>query len=364
MSLRARLPQGSVVFALLVILLVVLPGLAPAFFINFVMTQTMMLGLAAATIVFLVRYGGMISLAQFLLFGVAGFMFGNAALESGARGLNLGWHPWVAVGFAVAVTTAVAFVLGALASRTTGIYFLMLTLVYAVIGYFVFAQIVEISGPGGITSIERPELMGPPVRLYYASLVLSVLAYLGLRAIGKTSFGLALQGVRDDPVRMASLGFNVPLHRTLAFTLAGFVAGLGGLVNVWWNGQIDPASIAIGPTLILLIIAVIGGTSYFEGAWLGAFVYIVVFTYLRDLPLVDRIGITEARFNTVIGVIVLLIMVLSPQGLAGIIERARRHRPRAGAVVGAQRRPRSPLAGPGPAAKPESAVSGGRRADE
>jgi branched-chain amino acid transport system permease protein len=326
-SARRRPAPGTVAFAALVVFLVVLPGLAPAFFINFVMTQTMMLGLAAATVVFLAKYGGMVSLAQLLLFGVAGFMFGNAVLESGARGLNLGWHPWVAVGFALAVTTAVAFVLGALASRTTGIYFLMLTLVYAVIGFFVFAQIAEISGPSGITSIERPELMGPPVRLYYTGLGLSVLAYLGFRAIGGTAFGLALQGVRDDPVRMASLGFNVPLHRTLAFTLAGFVAGLGGLLNVWWNGQIDPASISIGPTLILLIIAVIGGISYFEGAWLGAFVYVVVFTYLRDLPLIDRIGITEARFNTVIGAVVLLIMVLSPQGLAGIVDRVRRREP-------------------------------------
>jgi branched-chain amino acid transport system permease protein len=338
LSPRARLTPGNLAFALLVVFLVGLPSLAPAFFINFVMTQTLMLGLAASTIVFLVKYGGMISLAQFLLFGVAGFMFGNAALDSGARGLNLGWHPWVAVGFAVAVTTAVAFALGALASRSTGIYFLMLTLVYAVIGYFVFAQIAEISGPGGITSIERPALLGPPVRLYYAGLGLSVLAYLGFRAIGKTSFGLALQGVRDDPVRMASLGFNVPLHRTLAFTLAGFVTGLGGLVNVWWNGQIDPASIDIGPTLILLIIAVIGGISYFEGAWLGAFAYVVVFTYLRDLPLIDRIGITEARFNTVIGAVVLLIVVLSPQGLAGVIERVWRRRRHTDAAVRAQRR--------------------------
>jgi branched-chain amino acid transport system permease protein len=214
-------------------------------------------------------------------------------------------------------------VLGAIASRTTGIYFLMLTLVYGVIGYFVFAQIVEISGPGGITSIQRPDLLGPPVALYYAGLFLSVLAYAGFRMFGRTAFGLALQGVRDDPVRMASLGFNVPLHRALAFTLAGFVAGLAGLLNVWWNGQIDPASISIGPTLILLIIAVIGGISSLQGAWLGAFVYVLVLTYLRDLPLVDQIGITEARFNTVIGVIVLVIMVLSPEGLTGIVARLR-----------------------------------------
>lgn len=310
--------------ALAVLVLAALPTVAPAFFINFVMTQTLMMGLAAATIVFLAKYGGMVSLAQFLFFGVAGFMYGNAALEVGSRGLNLGLPPWIAVGFALVVTTVAAFLLGALASRTTGLYYLMLTMVYAVIGYFVFAQVTEISGPSGITSIDRPDLLAAPVSLYYTALTLSVLAYIGFRALGRTVFGLALQGVRDDPVRMASLGFNVPLHRTLAFTLGGFVAGLGGLVNVWWNGQIDPASIGIGPTLVLLIIAVIGGVSYFEGAWLGAFVYVVMSTYLRDLPLVDRIGITEARFNTVIGVVVLLIMVLSPQGLAGIADRFRR----------------------------------------
>ncbi|SEF18776.1 branched-chain amino acid ABC transporter permease [Jiangella alba] len=321
MNLRERLTGETLALTGLVIVLILLPSLATAFFVNFVMTQTLILGLAAATIVFLARYGGMTSLAQLLMFGIAGFMFGNAALDGGARGLNLGWHPWAAVLFAIVVTTLAAFVLGAIASRTTGIYFLMLTLVYGVIGYFVFAQIVEISGPGGITSIQRPDLLGPPVRLYYAGLLLSVLAYVGFRAIRRTAFGLALQGVRDDPVRMASLGFDVPLHRTLAFTLAGFVAGLAGLLNVWWNGQVDPASISIGPTLILLIIAVIGGISSLEGAWLGAFVYVLVFTYLRDLPLVDRIGITEARFNTVIGVIVLVIMVLSPEGLTGIVRR-------------------------------------------
>jgi branched-chain amino acid transport system permease protein len=331
MTARRILERGNLALVVLMVVLVAMPGLASPFFVNFVLTKTLMLGLAAASIVFLVKYGGMVSLAQFLLFGVAGFMYGNAALEGGSRGLNLGWDQWWAVVFAVVVTTAVAFVLGALASRITGLYFLMLTLVYAVIGFYVFAQIVELSGPGGLTSIHRPELMGPPVRIYYAALLLSLVAYVGFRALGTTPFGLALQGVRDDPVRMASLGFNVPLHRTLAFTLAGFVAGLGGVLNVWWNGQIDPASIAIDPALILLIMAVIGGISYFEGAWFGAFVYVLVFTYLRDIPLVHEIGITEARFKTVIGVVVLLIMVLSPEGLAGVLQRVRRRTRRSGA---------------------------------
>ena len=320
MTRQLRSPT-TIAFVAVVALLVVLPAIGSSFFVNFIMTRTLILGLAAATIVFLSAYGGMVSLAQLMLFGTAGFMFGNAVLEASPRGLNLGWAPWTAVVFALAVATAIAFLLGALSSRTTGIYFLMLTLVYAVIGYNVFAQVVPISGPSGITRITPPPPITQATHLYYAALLLSIGGYVVLKLVARTPFGLALQGVRDDPVRMASLGFRVPLHRALAFTLAGFIAGVAGLLNVWWNGQIDPASIGISPTLVLLIVAVIGGISHLEGAWLGAFVYVAANSYLRALPFVDRIGITEDRFNTVIGALVLLIMVLSPEGLSGVIQR-------------------------------------------
>lgn len=335
--MRQLRTPGTLAFVGVVLLLMVLPSIGTGFFVNFVMTRTLILGLVAATIVFLNAYGGMVSLAQLVLFGTAGFMFGNAVLESGARGLNLGLAPWIAVTFALVVATTLAFLLGALSSRTTGIYYLMLTLVYAVIGYNVFAQVTPISGPSGITRITPPPPIATATDLYYAALLLSIVGYIVLKQVSRTPFGLALQGIRDDPVRMASLGFRVPLHRTLAFTLAGFIAGVAGLLNVWWNGQIDPASIAISPTLVLLIVAVIGGISHLEGAWLGAFVYVAANSYMRDLPLIDRIGITEDRFNTVIGALVLLIMVLSPEGLTGILER----------IFGSGRRGVSRLAGGG-----------------
>ncbi len=94
-------------------------------------------------------------------------------------------------------------------------------------------------------------------------------------------------------------------------------------MNIWWNGQIDPTSISIGPTLDLLIVAVIGGIAHLEGAWLGAFVFVIANNYMRDLPFASSIGLTEARFNTVVGLLVLLIMILSPDGLVGVIIRAR-----------------------------------------
>jgi branched-chain amino acid transport system permease protein len=326
MSLRGVLSKSNIALLVIVVVLLIVPGTLTDFFVTFVLTQALILGLIAASLVFLTAHGGMISLAQLLMAGIAGFMFANASLETSARGLNLGWDPWLSVVFALFVATAAAFLLGALASRTTGIYFLMLTLVYAVIGFTVFAQVTTISGPSGLSNIVAPEPFDDPFRLYHLTVILSALGYLGFKALGRTNFGLALQGVRDDPVRMGSLGFNVPLHRTLAFTLAGFVAGVAGVLNVWWRGQIDPASISIAPTLILLIIAVIGGISYFEGAWAGALVYVLLQTYTTSIPLIDRIGLTPDRFNTIIGLAVLLIMVLSPEGLVGIIERLRHGR--------------------------------------
>lgn len=312
----------TITVGLTVVLLLLMPVLGTNFFVNFVLTRTLILGLAASSIVFLSSYVGMVSLAQYLMVGVAGFAIGNMVAESG-KGLKLGLDPWLAVAIALAVTTLVALVLGAVASRTTGIYFLMLTLTYAVIGYYVFGQVTSISGFGGITGVSPPDFYaGNPRRLYYTALALSAAAYIGLRSLRRTPFGLTLEGIRDDAVRMSSLGFNVPLHRMLAFAVAGFVAGLAGVVNIWWNGQIDPTSIALPATIDLLIVAVIGGIGHLEGAWLGAFVFVVANRYMRELPLVDHIGITPARFNTVVGAVVLIIVVASPNGLMGIITSA------------------------------------------
>lgn len=333
-------------------ILYVLPFFGSDFFVDFVLTRTLMLGLAASTIVFLSAYGGMDSLAQWLIFGIAGFAYGNMVAESG-RGLALGWNPWLAIPIAIIICTLTSLLLGVIAARSSGIYFLMLTLTYAVIGFFFFGQITTFSGFGGMTGIDAPPFFdADPRRIFYAAWILSVLAYIGLRAVAVTPFGMALQGVRDDPVRMASLGFNVQLHRALAFTLAGFVASFAGLLNIWWNGQIDPTGIAISPTLDLFIIAVIGGILRLEGAWLGAFVFVTANIYLRDVPGLDSLPeiietrlFAEERFNTVIGLVLLIIMLVSPDGLAGAL----------GRLGGSGRKPKgvvdaSPVAGEVPAA--------------
>jgi branched-chain amino acid transport system permease protein len=318
-SLERGIGTGALVFAVLAPALVSTPVMS-TYFVNAILTPAFFLGIAAASLIYLSAYGGMVSLAQVSIFGIAGFALGNAVTNGSSKGLNLGWNPWWGVVLGIVIATAIAFLLGALASRSVGIYFLMITLTYAVIANFFFGANLSLSGFGGISGIKAPGFIGDvnahPNRLYYAALAVAVLVYVALRYLVRTPFGLALQGVRDDPVRMGSLGYNVALHRTMAFGVAGFIASLGGVLFVWWNGHIDPASINIGAAIDLLVICVIGGLYRLEGAWVGALAFVVIQNYVRtnDLPIVG------GTFHTLIGAIFLVIILVSPGGLMGIWE--------------------------------------------
>jgi branched-chain amino acid transport system permease protein len=145
-----------------------------------------------------------------------------------------------------------------------------------------------------------------------------VLVYLGLRYLSRAPFGIVLQGVRDEPARMRALGFDVTRHRILAFGLAALVAAIAGVLSVWYNRRISPGSIGLGQTINILIIAVIGGLYRLEGAWVGGLAFALLDNYSRDWT--PNLGTTlgPERFNTLLGVIFLVIVLLSPGGLVGL----------------------------------------------
>jgi branched-chain amino acid transport system permease protein len=150
------------------------------------------------------------------------------------------------------------------------------------------------------------------------TLVVAVGVFLLLSGLSRTAFGLGLQGVRDEPARMRALGFDVTLHRTLAFGIAAFIAGVAGVLSVWYNRRITPGSINLAQTIDILIIAVIGGLYRLEGAWVGALAYALIDNYSREwVPEVGSV-LGPARFNTLIGVVFLVIVLLSPGGIVGI----------------------------------------------
>jgi branched-chain amino acid transport system permease protein len=335
--IRSLTPKTAVerVIGVAVLVLVALgPAIFNDYWVSSILTQTFFFGIAAASLVFLYAYGGMISLAQTALMGICAYLLGNMVTKGGVggqtKGLTLGWDPTLALVLAIVGTTIIGLVFGAIAARSIGIYFLMLTLTYAVIANYFFGQVTQFGGFSPIAGINQytpgfvGDVIGHPDKLYYIALGASVVVYVLLRYVVRTPFGLSLQGVRDDPVRMASLGYNVALHRTIAFGFAAFVASLAGVLLVWWDGQIAPGNIGIGATIELLVMCVIGGLARIEGAWLGAFAFIVINNYVRDVEL----PVVGGSFNTIIGLIFLAIVIVSPDGLMGLWDRLWRVRAR------------------------------------
>jgi branched-chain amino acid transport system permease protein len=314
--------------------LIVGPVIFTDFWVNAILTQTFIFGIAAASLVFLFAYGGMISLAQTALMGIAGYVLGNVVTQGGpggeSKGLVLGWDPTLALVLALVLTTVIGLAFGAVAARSLGIYFLMLTLTYAVIAFYFFGQVTQFGGFAPIAGIHQytpgfvGDIVGKPDKLYYIALGTALVVYFLLRYIVRTPFGISLQGIRDDPLRMSSLGYNVPLHRTLAFGLAAFVAALAGVLYAWWEGQVSPGNVGLVATVELLVMCVIGGLGRLEGAWVGAFAFIVIDNQLREggvLEFLVPVPGFGGSFNTVIGLIFLVIVIVSPNGLMGLWEK-------------------------------------------
>ena len=169
--------------------------------------------------------------------------FANLVAADG--GNPAAWNPWLAALAALVVATPVGLGFGAIAARSEGIYFLMITLAFSVLVFYFFS-------PGhaalGLRRRQQPRPAGrwsatpslDPLPLFYTTLVVSVVVFVALKYVSRTPFGLALQGLRDEPARMRALGFDVTRHRMLAFTLAAFVAGIAGLLV----GLVQPPHLA------------------------------------------------------------------------------------------------------------------------
>jgi len=306
--------------ALLAVLLV-LPAVIPPFFVGNILGRAIVFGIIAMSMTFLATYGGFVSLAQMMIAGVAGYAV--AVLVPGALPSMVGGVPYaVAIPLGLLAATAMGLLVGAIAVRTQGIYLLMITLALAVgVHLFIQANIAWFNGYEGIRNVVGPEMFGLPFRntylFYYVSLAVATVLYAAVMYLVRTPFGLVLQGIRDNARRVNALGYRASAHRIAAFGVAGFIAGCGGLLNTFYNIGISPGSIGLGPTVNVLVMAVIGGLGHPIGAFLGALIFVVFDTFASDLY--DR-----ERFNTLIGAVFLAIVLLSPDGVLGLAKRAGR----------------------------------------
>nr|WP_302474085.1 branched-chain amino acid ABC transporter permease [Roseococcus sp. MDT2-1-1] len=303
------------------LLAAILPANQAQFWTANILGRALVFGIVALSLTFLATYGGFISLAQMMIAGVAGYalaVFVEGAVPRVVGGLGY----LAAIPLGLLASTLMGLLVGAIAVRTRDIYLLMITLALAMgVFRFVETNIAWFNGYEGIRNVVGPNVFGRDFRdpwvFFYVALGTAALLLVGVLYLVRSPFGLVLQGIRDNPRRVAALGYNVALHRIAAFGVAGFIAGCGGVLGTIYNIGISPGTIGLGATVNVLIMSVIGGLGHPLGAFLGSLVFTVFDTFAANLY--DR-----DRFNTLIGTVFLVIVLLSPDGLTGLASRLRR----------------------------------------
>ena len=302
---------------LVCLLLLIFPLYANDFFLVQIVAQGAILGLIALSLLMLAGWGGMVSLSQMTIAGLSGYLVAILGTDSAALSLGLPW--WLVLPLAVAGATLFAALIGFISVRTLGIYTIMITLAIGVAFYYFTNQNYHIfNGFTGFAGIKPPPLFDldwrAPLPFYYLSVGVAALGYLLVLQLERSPFGLALKAISENPRRMAAIGFDVTRGRLLAHVCAGFIAAIGGVLLVWYHGRISPGSVSVGPLLDILIIAVIGGMKHPSGPFIGALAFLLIKTFAIDL--IDR-----ERFNTLIGLFFLSVVLFSPDGLLGLWQR-------------------------------------------
>jgi len=311
---------AGVGYILLGAFLLIYPWIASPFWAVQIGAQSFILGVIALSLTLLAGYGGTVSLAQLSVAGCAGYMVAIWGFNDAKMGLGWPWIPTVLM--AVVIAVIFGTLVGVVSVRTEGIYTIMITLAISVGFYYFVRQNYPIfNGWTGFAGLGPPVIAGvnmrDPIPFYYLSLAAAAIAYTAVVYLRRSTFGLSLQGIRDNDRRMRALGFNVTAHRILAYTISALIASLGGVLIVWLNGRISPGSVGIGPTIDILIIAVVGGLGHPIGAFIGAVLFILLENFAIDL-------IARERFNLLIGVVFLAIVLFSPDGILGLWEKIKK----------------------------------------
>ncbi len=292
--------KSSLLAALILFLLSVPYILSP--YPQTLVTEILIFGLFAMSIDILAGFAGRTSLGHGAIFGASGYIVAYCVASAGA-------DPWVASLLGIAGATLLAAIFGALAVRTAGVYFLLLTLALGMVVWGVVYRWTSVTGAeNGIRGVTRPEIIQDPTIYYYFVLgVVSVMVLAIVRFV-RSPFGRALGGIKESATRMRTLGYNVPLMLAIAFTMSGFFAGVAGVLAVFLNNFVSPNSVALSQSTQGLLMAILGGIGTLWGGFIGAAVMIL----LQNL-----ISFYTERWSSILGLMFVLTMLFAPEGLLG-----------------------------------------------
>jgi branched-chain amino acid transport system permease protein len=326
-----------------ILLLVAIMGLAffplisDEFYLEF-FTHLMVMGLFAMSLDLLIGYTGLVSFGHAAFFGLAGYLLAIITPESEAVAI------WYSLPFSLAGVALAALVIGWFSVRTSGIYFIMITLAFAQMMFYYFNENAALGGSDGTFIFTKPFVgfgefqiidLSDPTAVYYFVLVSLVACYLLLATFLRAPFGRVIKAIRVNEQRTRSLGYNTQRYKLVAFIIAGTMAGYAGYLEAVSTGIVSPGHLSWHQSGLVLILVILGGMGTLYGPVLGAFVLGLLQDQVQDVT---------AHWLLVQGIFVILVVLFLPHGIAGLVARLA-HRETTPAGSGEEKNEERTLAG-------------------
>jgi branched-chain amino acid transport system permease protein len=310
--MTAALNARNVLVPALLTFLVLLPlytNISGNTFLLTLFTRILILALAAISLNLILGYGGMVSFGHAAYLGLGGYAIGILASE----GITSGFVQWPV---ALAVSALAALVIGALCLRTRGVYFIMITLAFAQMIYYLGAGLARYGGDDGLT-IQRRSQFGEWLNLsnktvfYYVCLILLLATIYLVWRLTNSRFGMVIQGARSNERRMRSIGFPTFRYRLTCFVIAGTLCGLSGALLANHTDFVSPAMMYWTRSGDLIVMVVLGGMASSFGPLIGAIALLVLEETLS--------GITE-YWQIILGPLLLLVVLFARRGIDGMLD--------------------------------------------
>ena len=321
------LPRSiQIVLGVGLVALVAFPFVGTDFYTQMV-TRMMIMAIFAMSLDLLQGVTGLVSLGHAAYFGLAGYALAFLTPQDSAVSL------WWTLPLAVLASGLAALVIGFLVVRTHGIYFIMVTMAFAQMVFFLFFDNKILGGSDGLYINLKPDIsifgwtpfawwnLDNKTTLYYFTLAALLLVYAFLRRLLWSPFGRALVGIRINEHRMRAIGFGTFGYKLTAFTLAGALAGLAGYLWGVQSGYINPELMGFHMSAHAIMMVILGGMGNFAGAIVGAFAFDYVLHVFKDLPTLGAVNLGK-HWQLWMGSFIVLIVVFAPRGILGLVQRA------------------------------------------
>jgi branched-chain amino acid transport system permease protein len=279
-------------------------------------TRMMILAIFAMSLDLLQGITGLVSLGHAAYFGLAGYVLAFLSPADAAAS-------WLStLPLAVLASALLALVIGFFVVRTQGIYFIMVTMAFAQMVYFLFFDNKALGGSDGLYVNVRPAALGLDFEnkqvLYYFTLVSMLLVYGFLRRLLWSPFGRTLNGIRLNEHRTQALGYASFSYKLTAFTLAGALAGLAGYLWAAQSGYVNPELMGFHMSAHAIMMVILGGMGNVAGALIGAFGFELFLHFFKDLPKVGEFELGK-HWQLWMGSLIVLVVLIAPQGLMGLL---------------------------------------------